>query len=218
MKCKYTEQHFRNHLNIKGCTHTGEELRKRIWVQDGATAKEERGELHTHVRKHLQSGLKVHSSFVLLQKAMQETARGKTNVTLKKSKLMFCKCMQEVFHFVVLKVAGAIPVILSWVLGQAEQRLVLLEAPLVRPARSWMVLNLCVHLSLPAERRQGQILVLNIDVELLSQFVRHDQTFTLDPNLQCLDCVYITWTHYIGPNDWQLHLHNIIILPLDLLT
>lgn len=52
---------------------------------------------------------------------------------------------------------AAIPVILSWVLAQAEQRPVPLEGPPVRPARSWRVPNLCVHLGLPAEQRRGEV-------------------------------------------------------------
>ena len=47
-----------------------------------------------------------------------------------------------------------LPVILSWVLVQAEQRHVLLERPLVRPAGSWRGLSLCVHLNLPGGKKQ----------------------------------------------------------------
>lgn len=52
---------------------------------------------------------------------------------------------------------AAVPALLSWVVVQAEQRPGLLGGPPVRPARSWTVPNLCVHLSLPAEQRRGEV-------------------------------------------------------------
>lgn len=52
---------------------------------------------------------------------------------------------------------AALPALLSWVLAQAEQRPGLLGGPRVRPARSWTVPALCVHLSLPEEQRRGKV-------------------------------------------------------------
>lgn len=52
---------------------------------------------------------------------------------------------------------AALPVILSWVQGQAEQRPGLLGRPLAKPARSWMAPSLSVHLNLPAEQIGGDV-------------------------------------------------------------
>lgn len=49
-----------------------------------------------------------------------------------------------------------LPVILSFVPAQAEQRHVLLEHPPARPAGSWTALGLCVHSSLPAGKQDGR--------------------------------------------------------------
>lgn len=45
-----------------------------------------------------------------------------------------------------------LPVTLSWVLVPAEQRQLVLEHPLVRPAGSWRALSLCVHSNLPGRK------------------------------------------------------------------